>query len=93
MGWVPGVSDEVENVATPLLSIAWADPMFAPLSLNCTVPVLPLTPDETVAVKVTLSPELEGFGEEVTPVVVLALLTVILRGTVVEPIAFEPVTV
>ena len=70
---VPAVSDEVENVATPLPFKVTGEPRFVPLSLNCTVPVGVPAVDETVAVKVTLCERFDGLGEEVTAVPVDAL--------------------
>ena len=67
---------EVVNVATPPLSVPV--PMELPPSRNVTVPVavpVPGATGETVAVKVTDWPMIDGFCDEVTLVVVLALLT------------------
>jgi len=54
-------------------------PKFAPSTTNCTVPVgvpLPAGFTVTVAVKVTGWPKTEGLAEELTVVVVAAMLTV-----------------
>jgi hypothetical protein len=63
---------EVLNEATPLASVPV--PIDVPLSLNVTVPVAAL--GETVAVKVTETPKVEGFKLELNAVVVFALFTV-----------------
>jgi hypothetical protein len=70
--------DAVLVCAVPPLS-AIGLPKFVPSTTNWTVPVGVPAPGEaapTVAVKVTLSPAVEGFTDEVTPVVVFALFTV-----------------
>ena len=70
-GCVATESDEIVNVATPLLS----DPVprvVAP-SLKVTVPVA--VDGDTVAVSVTEAPKVEGFSEEVNAVVVEAFVT------------------
>ena len=67
-----------ELVALPPESVT-ALPKFTPLVLNCTVPVgvpAPGATAVTVAVNVTAWPNTEGLAEEVTAVVVSALLTV-----------------
>src|SRR2546421_700419 len=65
---VPAVSDEVENVATPLPFKVTGEPRFVPLSLNCAVPVGVPAVDETVAGKGPVSQNskgdrLIGFGD------------------------------
>ena len=80
MLWDPAVSDEVLNVATPEALSAPVPRVAAP-SLKVAVPVglaAPATP-VIVAVKVTLAPVIAGFDDEITAVVVLALLTTWLR--------------
>jgi hypothetical protein len=73
---LPALKLDVENVATPL-PFTFPEPSVAPLSLKVTVPVGPAPdPGVTVAVKVTLWPELDGLGEDVRPVVVLAFAIV-----------------
>ena len=65
------------NVAEPPLS-APVPKVVAP-SLKVTVPVgvpLPGAAGATVAVKVTPCPNTDGFADEITTVVVLAMLTV-----------------
>ena len=54
-----------------------SEPKFVPSTRNCTVPPLSNVPElaATVAVKVTAWPKAVGFGEELTAVVVPALLT------------------
>jgi hypothetical protein len=51
--------------ADPPANVA-GEPKFAPSTTNCTVPVGVPAEDETVAVKLTESPKLDGFSEEVT---------------------------
>jgi len=71
MEWVPAVKLEVANVAVPPLT--FAVPSVAAPSRKVTVPVAPA--GETVAVKVTACPKVDGLRLEATPVVVFALLT------------------
>ena len=69
------------KVATPPLSVPV--PNVAAPSLKVTVPLgVPLPGDAaaTVAVKVTDCPNTEGLAEETTVVVVLAALTVWVKG-------------
>lgn len=65
--WEPTASAEVDSVAWPALSVAV--PIVVVPSRNATVPVGVPTP-VTVAVKVTDCPAVEGFGKELTVVVV-----------------------
>ena len=78
----PTAKVEIEVLAVPP-DKATALPNGVPLVLNCTVPVgvaeLGAT-TLTVAVKVTDWPETEGLAEEATVVVVLACVTVWLKG-------------
>ena len=69
---VPGVSVDVVSVATPAIR-GWVANVAAP-SRKVTVPV-GLDP-VTVAVNVTACPAVDGFADEVSVVVVCALLTV-----------------
>ena len=63
------------RVADPAVTVTGL-PRSAPSMPNCTCPVIdPAYVEVTVAVKVTPWPDTEGFGEEVTPVEVLALTT------------------
>src|SRR2546422_4012720 len=63
------------RVADPAVRVTGL-PRLAPSTPNCTCPVIdPAYVEVTVAVKVTPWPDTEGFGEEVTPVEVLALMT------------------
>jgi hypothetical protein len=74
--WLPTASAEVVNVACPPLSVPV--PIGLPPSKKVIVPVgvpVPGATGETVAVKATDWPKTEGFTDEVTVVVVLALLT------------------
>ncbi len=64
------------DVAEPLPSTATGGPKFAPSMLNCTVPVGVLPVDVMVAVKVTVSPDFDGFDDELIATDVAALLTV-----------------
>ena len=81
---MPVVSVEVVNCATPAFN-GCGPPRFVPLSLNCTVPVIAATA-VTVAVKVTFWFRSEGFREDVTAVVVAALLFVRLKEAEVAPV-------
>ena len=72
----PAARAEVVNVATPPLSVP--EPIGLPPSRNVTDPdgvPVPGATAATVAVKVTGCPNTEGFSDEVTAVVLLALLT------------------
>src|ERR1019366_3141171 len=76
MVWLATAKADVLNVAIPLLNVPV--PIGLPPSRNVTDPVgvpPPGATGETVAVKVTDWPKTEGFTDEVTAVVVLALLT------------------
>ncbi len=73
---MPTASAEVVKLAWPPLSVP--APIELPPSKNVTVPVCVPAPGaiaETVAVNVTDWPNTEGFGDDVTAVVVLDLLT------------------
>ena len=73
---MPAAKADVVKVATPPLSVLV--PMELPPSRNVTVPVgVPVAGANAVivAVKVTDCPKSEGFCDEVTTVVVSALLT------------------
>ena len=69
---VPTARAESWIVAWPLVKLT-GEPKFVPSTRNCTVPPLSNVPElgATVAVKVTAWPKAEGFGEELTVVVVL----------------------
>jgi len=76
--WLPRASDDVVKLAFPLLSVP--DPITVVPSLKVTVPVgVPVVEDETIAVNVTGWPKVDGFCDDVTVVVVLALFTVCFR--------------
>ena len=61
-------------MAWPELTPTLTQPeMAVPPSLNVTVPVA--SDGDTVAVKVTSRPKMDGFSDEPRPVVVLALFT------------------
>ena len=73
---MPTAKADVVNVASPPLSVPV--PMGLPPSRKVTVPVgvpVPGGTGETVAVKVTDWPKIEGFCDEITVVVLSALLT------------------
>jgi hypothetical protein len=80
IGWLPAVSDEVVNVATPLAFTAVGPSRVVvglahvPPSINVTFPVV--TPGVTVAVKITEPPKVDGFEFEARPVVVVTVLAV-----------------
>src|SRR5712691_10846520 len=87
MLWLPTLSVAVFRAAVPPLSVTALPRLLAP-SLNWTVPVGVPAPGETaltVAVKVTLSPDTDGFSDDVTPAVVDALLTAWLTAVEVLP--------
>jgi hypothetical protein len=75
MEWLPTASDAVKNNAVPPLR--GTVPRELPLSKNCTVPVD--AAGDTVAVKVTTCPDVDGFADEVSAVVVLIAFTVCVR--------------
>ena len=71
---VPFASADVVYCAVPALRVT--DPRVTVPFLNVTVPAgVPLNCGDTVAVKVTDSPTVEGFADEANAVVVLALVT------------------
>jgi hypothetical protein len=73
----PSASKDVVNVAFPLISVP--GPKGVAPSFRVTEPVgvpLPGATTTTVAVNVTVWPKCDGFGEEVSVVVVAALCTV-----------------
>ena len=61
-----------ERIATPLVRVTGPDPRIAVPSLKVIVPVA--LEGTTVAVRVTLAPSVEGFGEEVSMVPVARTL-------------------
>jgi len=75
MAWLRTESDAVKNNAVPPLS--GTVPREVPPSKNCTVPVD--AAGDTVAVKVTTCPDVDGFGDDVSVVVVLMAFTVCAR--------------
>ena len=82
MEWLPTASEDVLNVATPLLlrDTEWS---CAVPSMNSTAPAgIPPVLDLTVAVRVTDCPRMEGFNEEANVVVVLE--AVVISETPVE---------
>jgi hypothetical protein len=83
----PVARAEVVKAAFPLLSATVAS-VVAP-SLKVKEPVgVPLVEGFTVAAKVTELPWIAGFSEEVTVVVVPALLTTKVRAADVLPVKF-----
>jgi hypothetical protein len=72
----PAVGADVVKVACPEAFRAVGPDRTVVSSLKVTVPVGVPPPLETVAVKVTDCPKVDGFCEELTAVVVSALLTV-----------------
>jgi hypothetical protein len=75
MEWLPAESEEVENVAVPLLNVPL--PMLRPPSRNVTVPVA--VEGDTLAVNVTDCPTVEGLILDVSVVLVVVLFVVWLR--------------
>src|SRR5437868_2924413 len=90
MEWFPTLSVLGLIVALPLPSSVCGEPRLVAPSLNWTLPVgtslLPVVVLATVAVKVTLWPKLEGFGVELTVVLVLAAATVWAKFAEVLPV-------
>ena len=85
MMWTPAFSVEVVSVAVPL-TIAPAPRVDGP-SRKVTVPV---TPAWTVAVKVTGWLNVDGFSEDVSETVVVALLTICVVVPVAGPLFVSP---
>lgn len=85
MEWEPTERADVLYVAVPLLTLPV--PSVVLPSLNVTVPVAVV--DEIVAVKVTEEPKAEGFADDETVVVVLALFTVCVSVDEVLVLQFE----
>src|SRR5712691_856865 len=82
MLWLPTLSVEVFRAAVPPVSVTAVPRLLAP-SLNWTVPVGVPAPGETaltVAVKVRLSPDTDGFSDDAMAVVVDALPTTWLKA-------------
>ena len=76
IGWFAALRALVLYVACPFMSVPV--PIVAPLSLNVTMPVgvpVPGALTLTVAVNITLWPTVDGFTEEMIPVVVDAWFT------------------
>ena len=78
--WGPGARSELENVTTPLRPLSAVEPRtLVPSATNWTLPVgvpAPGAVTVTVAVKTTDWPGADGFGAELRPVAVPALVTV-----------------
>jgi len=74
MAWLPASRLEVVNEAEPELSVSVS--MVVPPSLKVTVPVGVPYELVTVAVKVTLAPNVAGLAEDVKLVAEFALSTV-----------------
>ena len=81
MLWLPTASADVESDAVPPLTVA--EPSELPPSKNCTFPVDPA--GDTVAVNVTTWPNVDGFRDDVSDVVVPIGLTVCVRTLDVLP--------
>jgi hypothetical protein len=84
----PPCSEDVTNMALPLDSVPVPSVVggLVLVSLNCTVPVA--DDGDTVAVNVTDWPNVEGFGDEESVVVVDIWLTVCVNGAEVLPALF-----
>ena len=80
----PTFNAEVLRVAVPALIVtgAWGVPSMVKVTVPVGVPE-PGATALTVAVKVTVWPDTDGLTEEVTVVVLLALLTVWVNGEAV----------
>jgi hypothetical protein len=65
-------------------AVVTSAPTLTPSTWNCTVPVA--APGVTWAVKVTASPRFDGFFDELTVVVLVALVTVCANGAEVLPL-------
>jgi hypothetical protein len=83
--WFPADRLAVENVAVPPLRLTLAN--VAAESRNVTVPVaVPVNCGVTVAVKVTVWPNVEGLSELVTLLALVALFTVCVIAADVLPV-------
>ena len=71
--WVAAFNEDVTNVATPPLNVPVA--IETPPSLNVTVPDGVPTAPVVVAVKVTVSPYIDGLSDEPSVIVTFALFT------------------
>lgn len=85
MVWTPALRVEVEKVAPPLLNVPV--PRAVEPSMKVTVPV---TPVGTEAVKVTAWLTVDGFSEDVSETVGVALLTVCVVVPVAGPLFVSP---
>jgi hypothetical protein len=83
MEWPPATSPAVAKTAVP--PETWTVPSGVLPSVNAIVP--PAVLGETVAVKLTFWPKLEGFSDDVKPVVVTFCTT--FRVTEVEVLAVK----
>ena len=88
MSWLPTARDETKTVATPLpLSVPEPIIVLVVESNKVTLPVgVPLNCGLTVAVKVTVCPNSDGFGDAARPVVVVAWFTTCVIGDDVLPV-------
>jgi hypothetical protein len=78
--WLPADSNDVDKVAVPPLRVA-VPKVVVPPSRKVTVPVaVPENCGATVAVKVTVWPNIDGFVELLTVVMLDALFTVWVSG-------------
>ena len=87
IGWLPAVRVLVVRVAVPSPASGMGEPRADPPSRNWTAPVVTGAPsDVTVAVIVTDWPTVDGFGAEVSVVVVgLVVMTVRHHPPAIEP--------
>ena len=83
MLWPPAVSADVVQVALPAPTACAVHPEMALPSL--VKPTLPVALPVIVAVNVTLDPEVDGFGDAASVVLVAALLTVCVSVGLVDP--------
>ena len=72
MSWLPTESADVERDAVPPLTVA--EPSKLAPSKNCTFPVDPA--GDTVAVNVTTCPNVDGFRDDASDVVVPIAFTI-----------------
>ena len=87
--WLAADAYVSEQVATPAVTVLAPQPVIVvPLSEKATVP--PLGVGVTVAVKVTLWPTIEGFGEDTTWVLVAVVFTVWLTVPLLAALLVSP---
>jgi hypothetical protein len=91
MVWLPTLSVEVENAACPLVLTATLEARTVAPSANVTEPEGVPPVEVTVAVKVTDTPEFDGFGVEVAVVEVAKLVWLICSVSVPLVLFTQPV--